>query len=1725
MNIQGILTKEQGDELVRQKGLDPAKFYWNNIQGQILPNPYAPPEPEPEIKPRVDTPAGTFFRTTAAEAIPSAVALPAALAVGSKLTAVSAPFVGPAAPVVGLVGGAVTGIGAHIAAKAAQEGIARTTKAGNKFYDELERGQAENPKAAFGGQLASSLVGGRINPAMLKDAANAVIVAKASPKFLPALGRAATHDPALQQVTIGGAVGTGGSVASDLISGQDVSIPRALASGATGALVSDVRPGMVSLTPKLFRSSVEGAVYKPLAASRLPANIAENVELTTKVPADKQDIQDISDAIKIVDGHIANVEAQKTQNPNADPRPFDKEVVKLLKKKDKLNELLVKANEEVDVVTLEANPEFQQWSRDISAAKGVDKVILDPTGELPAGARYGNFADGPIRVVTASTTANQKGRQSNLPDGVPDVATTLIHEPLHAEFANIKRGQKEISDNLLNTDSEENLVLMATKLLAEDPQHANRDLLSLYKSIDAVKKGIATPEQAAEVLAAKFRYDRGTVAKPTGQVTARPLEPFHYVKDPLKLPDLTAPKIKIVPAQAQQQTSAQPSAQPQAATQPQAQPSAPVPVQTQGSVPQPPVQPQAQTPVQTPVQTPAQAPVQPQAQPVSTVQPQTQQQAPVYNPHTFGSYTSQFDPQYTHPSVANSKPRYKTEQLTFPTQIDKAIYTLTNKGAPSKSHQTIKAWLNGLGIDDTLIASEGARIRAHLKAQEQATGTPQFSTALPPKDSDRYKLGVERNVSELSAKGLDSEYVKEFLTENPDIADVPIHEWSTRDLRNFLKIGRAKAGLLAGNQEEIEKFFADPKLVSNSRASLFAPKQSTEDELLSLREQVEKAVKQSPDFGGVDKEELINSAFDRLTRQSSEHRNVDQAVEASRSALRRASKPIQESSNAKQIVRTEESLPLNQIIKEALEKLRNTDDHNAVIDETVAKLSQAGATEKFKARFRDAAGDFVEEISPKFSTAKESAGIFRSIAPAFDKVRDISEELSEAFHNTAIRRDQLEAKFVHIPLSEISEKFSDLSETQLTKISRALIEAKRNGTPVKLSGKELELATLMSNYYKEARKLANDIGLRVKTDAGDLREGSISDWYYPEMLNSEAIKVFTTSENPATAERFIKLWIKHVVDRSANEPKPVSAADAEKEIRKFVAALGAETASASHFNALRKSAGYGLPKELTDLNPIRTFQRYGKRFAKDLSKFEFLEKPDNIRDMLSLPDQRGVVVHSDRSVANRPEVRDAMTFVNETFQTRRQPKLEAAAKAATNVMLGPATAARDVGTAWVQMTPYASISDIAGGFANISKEAQNAVKAGATHGMSKNEVIFGDDLFINTMRKASDGLRKYQGREAADYVARVWSFATGKLVAEQAIKSGDAAFLKKFGRLAKKADGSWDVDVIAKNFVDRTQGTFDGRGLPLGAVDSQVAPWMSLSRWSLEKSNVIWQDVLQPALTGKDYGPLLKYTLGAFLGGAGAKALTEVINSGKKDHSPDFDELEAADASTEHYVAKYINLLQMGSFAGIAGDMAKIGVDLYQGKSPRGWTIPAVNFLTEGISDSIQNFASGVRGGTDPLDALGAVMLDLVKTQSQAARIALNAYDKDAVDRGNKFRDIRVWREITDRDTSGRVFENNPAEQMIEREFKQSSDPAESKRLLQEILASYKERFANDPKGLAKALQSLKRNSYQTVPKDEPDRSEYLKFLKETQGEEAAIDRIKDKERQDKLNKAKVNTF
>lgn len=773
---------------------------------------------------------------------------------------------------------------------------------------------------------------------------------------------------------------------------------------------------------------------------------------------------------------------------------------------------------------------------------------------------------------------------------------------------------------------------------------------------------------------------------------------------------------------------------------------------------------------------------------------------------------------------------------------------------------------------------------------------------------------------------------------------------------------------------------------------------------------------------------------------------------------------------------------------------------------------------------------------------KEKYGFFRPLEGTFDKVKRVSPELGKAGDRFEARKGE------YLALRDTALSDLDKFDRQLVnKVQEARRAAYRDDKAFNPTGKDKAINDVLS-YYDKIGKLRADSGLLI-----DERRPGQNNTYVPDQLNDKTLHLFTTNPAGPEAKYFVNKWVKYVVDKSASSEHPITEQEARSNITAYIGALGGEKFNylSAEFGAIRKAAGYGLPDEIREHDAMRNLEKYGRRAATDLAMYQELESKPDIANMLKLRNPNTGKFHEGHSEENLihadARVRDMMKWVTGAWGgtiSQSAPKVNALMRTVNNALLGTVTGIRNVVQMPVNALPYIhSFSDLGAAWKGLLKTRENSrasLEAGARQPqidkLQFNELMEAPDRFSAIVRKVATALRKYQGAEAIENISRDITFSVGKELTLNNIrgaKAGDkqsARWLDRFGLLVDEDITTLTgiklekaINQTAKNFVDANQGTYGGRGLPAGIMDSQFAPFFSLQKWSVEKSNVIYKDVVKPFLDGSNRLPMLTYTLGTFLTGVAIQQLNELLTN-KKSNDPNINEA-LAKGDVKSIISELVTLMQLSSYGGIIGDGLKFITDTaLHGKAPRNIVSFPTATAAINLEEKTTDMLEAIRQGENPWDVFKMYALDLMTTQIQAARLIANhtVNEKD-VEKTDKFRDVRVFNELEGKPAKD-FGKSNQYLGLEEKNFKRSSDLGEAVEALPLMVRRQMEKSGGDSEKLKRGLQSLKGNSYQTFPdmqRTPMSFQRYYEYLAKTQGQSVADARLADYMKQTQVNKIK----
>jgi hypothetical protein len=665
--------------------------------------------------------------------------------------------------------------------------------------------------------------------------------------------------------------------------------------------------------------------------------------------------------------------------------------------------------------------------------------------------------------------------------------------------------------------------------------------------------------------------------------------------------------------------------------------------------------------------------------------------------------------------------------------------------------------------------------------------------------------------------------------------------------------------------------------------------------------------------------------------------------------------------------------------------------------------------------------------------------------------------------------------------------------------------------------------------------------------------------YWPPILSMEAAKEWTQNPGGVLSKRFDDLWLAH-----AEKMRPNTS---DKELLKLLSdykeALGGDSTSIE-FGALRRVAGIGLPEELQVQNLLQRFTRYGERVAKDMAWLKHVQRDPIMRKALNVKDEAGHVPDDVKldgndviSIAGTEEVKNIKKFIFNDFKEVHQPRLRSAQRLVNSALLGFGTGVRNLIQIPLNTSPNVGLRNINAYFKALPllRKAWKESFLYNARQLKSNDLEFGSsstaDVWADSFNKLADGLRWGQLRELSEQFERAYEFSIGKVVAFQEIGRalrGDKhakAWVEKFGNTLdlqtdifskrRMADISEDsINKLAKSFTDRSGGTYDERGLPAGTMEGALAPFFALSRWSIERSNIVYKDVVIPALNG-DIGPLLSYTLGAYFTGTVIREISSLLaNSAPPEPTP--GEVAISEKKDPVQMARaVIAVMQLGSYGGIVSDMMKSAADVSTGHLPTGGPVgfPMIDFVSETLAKGTADYVSALRAGESKLDATLAFSIWTLIRSVQTVRLIANntsmpgltqLASADVQERKKLFRDIRIFRELEGETVSADIPSPNPFIDRDVKEFKRTADLGKAVDLAPSLIKKTIDKHIDDPETLIKKFQGLKQipTAYFPSPEDSPVKFiKFLEFLQRRDGEEVAGKRLVQFLQEREINRAK----
>lgn len=840
--------------------------------------------------------------------------------------------------------------------------------------------------------------------------------------------------------------------------------------------------------------------------------------------------------------------------------------------------------------------------------------------------------------------------------------------------------------------------------------------------------------------------------------------------------------------------------------------------------------------------------------------------------------------------------------------------------------------------------------------------------------------------------------------------------------------------------------------------------------------------------------------------------------------------------------------PELQDVFQRMENLKNEYDGMPPHHTTENKFQTANPDEELPSRFKptQAAIERIKYDEPNETGRKLSAALFNVFKEKQNKLGEWWNPIALSARNTTkTQQDNVR----DVLLREVNDKAFHRSDLQ---------------TP-----EEQDLYDTIRQELLSSAKYRQAINEPVYRE-GQPTPAQIDPYYYPTTTDPKVAEVFRRNTDQPEVERLSEDYIQQAMKHGYSEE------ESNKMLQQMIdsfqgSALKGSSDHGNFFNAARKAQGIPLPESWQRGDLMRNLEAYHRRLSTDVAYYHNVETDPKVMASLGYkkdpwgnpiyePGVRNITGGAAESVMSQ------LKGEHVGYAERTQHAGEALA---TTLMLGPLTEIHKAFSSLAQTFTYAenpmqaarmfthAIGNMADAWTHVLRTGYVQLDAAkARDFMDSNLAMF------ERLRGLSKMVRNLYSLGAnTERVTKSFLQAAGEYLIPEKVQLANEGN-KNAIRLLKSIDPDYvvgkdyqgdELQKVASEFANLIHGSKDARTLPTWMLhDNEVSAFFKLSSWNVAQTNHFFRNVVTPLKQG-DPRPLLMTTLGTVLGGAVIKELRERL-AAKKSPIPDFNEIINSEGGlASHKGLAAYNLATMAGYAGFAGilsTVSKVPFDFVYKNAAAGATFPAEEVLSntavtaknivEALSNdpTANNLEGYIRIGTQAL-------LDEVKTNIQLARIGINQmaehnelenipglyaagsseeYRKHLAD---KLSMLRRWKMVEGLPYEAQSqMEGNPYLNMNQKEFKREQNIGEAVKELTPLVHSIIENYGNNPELMMQKFKGLKESQYETMPslEDTPIAfSRYLRFLKDTQGNEAATEHMMDYMHHEMINQAKAS--
>lgn len=764
----------------------------------------------------------------------------------------------------------------------------------------------------------------------------------------------------------------------------------------------------------------------------------------------------------------------------------------------------------------------------------------------------------------------------------------------------------------------------------------------------------------------------------------------------------------------------------------------------------------------------------------------------------------------------------------------------------------------------------------------------------------------------------------------------------------------------------------------------------------------------------------------------------------------------------------------------------------------------------------------------------------------------------------------LSRKYSSSHYNHFQEALSGLHRKERDQLYKVFIAEDRAETSYRdtLPAKLQPVYDAIRSEYKAMGQEAIDAGQPIQTPSGTTRERELKEFSFPNMTRPDVIDTIIGRPDSSAAKALKEDFINHQVkmlQARQNMSEAGAQKTAEERFNNYRDALRNVNSvnDSAIFSGNRLSEGVGLPDSWIDPDISNALKRYTTRFGNDRAHFDAIEKnPMAMKVLGRNKDYYGRdVQHTEESNAIETIGGDDIKFAEQVLQgkmNQASPSIDAISNV-VNTLLTPGftTGVWDVLTTvgkQLGSTSPMNIPKLIGSYVKAVGDTAKYLTTGKAEGYTKNALDTGYAKINRTifeglneaqtrmgdrLNKVSNFIRYWNGRQASELLSHSLSQAGGEvqgLVMQTSALAGDKnaqSFMKKlFPEGWEKAD----LKEIGSRIGQLTQGRYDVTELPRWVFDSNLAPFAKLSRWNIGQGNNFVKYLLDPIKQNpssvENWSRLLTAVLGAGLAGTAIEKLKEELNN-RKSQLPTYDELGIAQENK--YRATLYKLAVTADMAGTFGSFGSLAAMASSKLAGRaafgGFGFPMVDTAGK-FSEETANMVGALLD--DPsMENLASVMQHYVPTVASAfvggsaaisgAYSRINPESRTALDKkiGDEFRDMTNYEMLQKGNVKyGQTPTATDYSKTAIRNFKRD------RTINQDDIDSAAQNIANRSKtaeDLMNNLDSATRIPDRSVPSmDNPmEFMRYVRYIRDTQGEENARDLVKGYVQRQGLNEVK----